>query len=360
MQDQAHFSPRQHAHQRAQHLKLLQGVSRSFHLSIRLLPQALQAPVAVGYLLARATDTVADTSALPLPERQTLLDAMSQAIASQQPATATLSAQAQAFAAQQSDPHEQALMWALPQCLAWLRQLSAPDQASVRKVLDHITRGQSLDMTRFDAGLQALQTEAELSDYTWLVAGCVGEFWTELCDRHLPGFASLSTPDMMALGRAYGMGLQRLNIIRDAGADLIAGRCYWPEDTLAAAGLSPQALADCARDNDPSTRQALGSLWTAWLDQTQAQLNDGLLYSCALNGWRLRLASALPALIGARTVALLRQAGPQALGQRVKMPRREVRGLLWRLAWGLVSPDALRREFERLAGSSSRQTPDKQ
>jgi farnesyl-diphosphate farnesyltransferase len=360
MQDQAHFSPRTHAGPKHEHLKLLQGVSRSFYLSIRLLPQALQAPVAVGYLLARATDTVADTSALPLAERQTLLDAMTQAIASQQSATAALSAQAQAFAAQQKDPHEQALMQALPQCLAWLHQLSAPDQDSVRTVLGHITRGQSLDMTRFGTGLQALQTEAELTDYTWLVAGCVGEFWTKLCDRHLPGFARLPTPDMMALGRAYGMGLQRLNIIRDAGADLIAGRCYWPEDTLGAAGLSPQALADCACDYDPSTRQALGPLWTAWLDQTQAQLNDGLLYSCALNGWRLRLASALPALIGVRTVVLLRQAGPQALSQRVKMPRREVRGLLWRLAWGLVSPKALRREFERLSSPLTSQAPDKQ
>ena len=57
MQDQAHFSPRTPARQKHEHLKLLQGVSRSFHLSIRLLPQALQAPIAVGYLLARATDT---------------------------------------------------------------------------------------------------------------------------------------------------------------------------------------------------------------------------------------------------------------------------------------------------------------
>lgn len=353
MQDQAHFSPRQHAHQRAQHLKLLQGVSRSFHLSIRLLPQALQAPVAVGYQLARATDTVADTSALPLAERQTLLDAMTQAIASQQPATAALSAQAQAFAAQQKDPHEQALMQALPQCLDWLHQLNAPDQASVRTVLGHITRGQSLDMTRFGTGLQALQTEDELSDYTWLVAGCVGEFWTELCERHLPGFARLPTPDMMALGRNYGMGLQRLNIIRDAGADLIAGRCYWPEDTLAAAGLSPQMLADCARNNDPITHSRLAPLWTAWLDQTQAQLSDGLRYSCALNGWRIRLASALPALIGVRTVALLRQAGPLALTQRIKMPRHEIRSLMLRIALGLASPAALDQQFRKMSDNAS-------
>ncbi len=360
MQNPAHFSPRTHAGQKHEHLKLLQGVSRSFHLSIRLLPQALQAPIAVGYLLARATDTVADTTALPLIERQALLDAMTHAIASPEPATAALRAQAHAFAARQNDPNEQALMLALPQCLAWLHQLSAADQASVRWVLGHITRGQSLDMTRFDTGLHALHTEAELNDYTWLVAGCVGEFWTELCDRHLPGFANLPTPDMMALSRGYGMGLQRLNIIRDAGTDLMTGRCYWPEDTLTAAGLSPQMLADCARNNDPITHSALAPLWTAWLDQTQAQLSDGLSYSCALNGWRLRLASALPALIGVRTVALLRQTGPQALSQRVKMPRSEVRALLWRLAWGLVSPKALRREFERLSGPLTSQPTNKQ
>ena len=60
--------------------QLLRHVSRSFDLSIRLLPKALQAPVAIGYLLARATDTVADTTALPLNERQVLLDLMTQAI----------------------------------------------------------------------------------------------------------------------------------------------------------------------------------------------------------------------------------------------------------------------------------------
>ena len=360
MQDQAHFSPRTHAGQNHEHLKLLHGVSRSFHLSIRVLPKALQAPIAVGYLLARATDTVADTSALPLGERQALLEAMSRAIANPQPATATLQAQAQAFAVQQSDPHEQALMFALPQCLAWLHQLSEADQTSVRTVLSHITQGQMLDMTRFGSGLQALQSEAELSDYTWLVAGCVGEFWTELCARHLPGFAQLPTPDMMALGRSYGMGLQRLNILRDAGADLIAGRCYWPEPTLKSAGLTPQTLANAAHQHNTATHQALAPLWSAWLHQTQAQLMDGLRYSCALNGWRLRLASALPALIGARTVALLRQSGPQALNQRVKMPRSEVRALLWRLAWGRVSPRALQREFNRLSGPIAHQGTDQQ
>ncbi len=333
--------------------ELLRHVSRSFDLSIRLLPKALQAPVAIGYLLARATDTVADTTALPLAERQVLLDLMSQAIAAQNTSaekSRELSLLTQAFAEQQTDPHERALMQALPQCLQLLHTLSDADQASVRQVLGHITRGQQLDMARFGSGLQALQTEAELSDYTWLVAGCVGEFWTELCGRLLPGYSQLPQAEMMRIGREYGMGLQRLNIIRDAGGDLAAGRCYWPIETLAQAGLNPAMLALATQSPDSDTLKALTPLYTQWLDHTQAQLADGLRYALALNPVRLRVASALPALIGARTIALLRQAGPAALMHHVKMPRHEIRILLGRIALGWGSRAVLKKQWQKLSG----------
>jgi farnesyl-diphosphate farnesyltransferase len=350
--------------------QILRGVSRSFDLSIRLLPPALQAPVAIGYLLARATDTVADTTALPIGQRQELLDNLTLAIGStqRQPTqTAELARQTQAFAQHQSNPHERALMLALPQCWPLLHTLSQADQASVRQVLGHITRGQQLDMARFGPGLNALHTEAELQDYTWLVAGCVGEFWTELCGRHLPGYSLLPQADMLRIGREYGMGLQRLNIVRDAGADLASGRCYWPVETLALAGLTPALLAEAAHTSQShshsqvqhqnpaqealgaATLQALSPLYTQWLDHTQAQLACGLRYALALKPWRLRLASALPALIGARTVALLRQTGPAALGQSIKMPRRELRALLWRIALGLGSTATIERQFHRLS-----------
>jgi farnesyl-diphosphate farnesyltransferase len=347
------FSKPQRSGLSAEQRNLLRQVSRSFDLSIRLLPPVLQAPVAVGYLLARATDTVADTTALPLAERQILLDLMTQTIAAQDISaeeSRELSRLTQAFAAQQTDPHERALMQALPQCLPLLHTLPADDQASVRQVLGHITRGQQLDMTRFGPGLQALQTEAELADYTWLVAGCVGEFWTELCGRHLPGYSHLPQAEMMRIGREYGMGLQRLNIIRDAGADLANGRCYWPEESLALAGLNPAMLAQTAQTSDADCLHALAPLYTQWLDRTQTQLADGLRYALALKPLRLRLSSALPALIGVRTLVLLRQAGPAALAQRIKMPHHEMRALLWRIALGLGSAAVMQKEFLRWSG----------
>lgn len=329
--------------------QLLRGVSRSFYLTIRLLPPALQGPIALGYLLARATDTVADTTALPGTERLALLTGLTQAIQSPTGSLQALQTPLIQFARHQTDPHERRLMQALPDCLPLLHALSAADQASVRWVIGHITRGQVLDVERFGQGPAALATEFELDEYTWLVAGCVGEFWTELCARHLPGFATQSADAMRLAGRAYGMGLQRLNILRDAGADLTAGRCYLPEARLAPLGLSPECLMQAARTGDATTLQRLTPLWDDYLQQTHTHLSEGLHYSQCLSSRRLRLACALPALIGARTVALLRQTGPQSLTQRVKMPRREMRALLWRLLWRLASPHALGHEFQRLS-----------
>lgn len=345
----------------AANLQLLRGVSRSFYLSIRLLPGPLRAPVAVGYLLARATDTVADTTAMPQAERQALLADLLQAIDA--PAEQldrlrkALSPALAGFAAHQINPNERALMQALPDCLPLLHRLSKADQASVRAVLTPITQGQTLDVHRFGhaspSSVQSLHSEDELTHYTWLVAGCVGEFWTELCTRHLTGFANMPTEQMQSLGRQYGMGLQRLNIVRDVAADLAQGRCYFPRERLQALGLTPETLAQAARTGDRTGCIKLAPLYQVYLQHIHTQLEGGLHYSCALNSRRLRLASALPALIGARTLALLTQAGPQALAATpspsIKMPRHEVRALLWRLVLGGISPRVLKQEFERLS-----------
>lgn len=328
-------------------LALLRGVSRSFYVSIRLLPAPLREPVAAAYLLARATDTIADTAQLPAAERHEKLCVLAAAIEGDAGARAAIGDLSTAFAARQQDPQERDLILALPQCLAWLDALDGADQADIRTVLRHITRGQLLDITRFGNGpaVHALANAEALDEYTWLVAGCVGEFWTDLCMRHLPGFASLPADRMRALGRAYGSGLQLINILRDMGADLAARRCYLPADALAAAGLTP---ADLARD--PAHLAHLAPVYNHWLAQAGARLDQGMAYCMAVNHRRVRAASALPALIGARTLALLRQAGPGALHTRVKVPRHEVRAILLRLAVTLAARGPLQAGFVRQRG----------
>src|SRR5690242_1484273 len=48
---------------------LLRDVSRSFYLTLRVLPKSIRPQIGLAYLLARTTDTIADTGILPVEQR---------------------------------------------------------------------------------------------------------------------------------------------------------------------------------------------------------------------------------------------------------------------------------------------------
>ena len=245
------------------------------------------------------------------------------------------------FVPLQENAAERTLLDSLPDCLEWLEQIERADRDDIRAVLEKITHGQMLDLHRFNDAtkVRALETAADLDEYTYLVAGCVGEFWTRLCFRHLGDFASLIQDEMLALGRRYGMGLQLINVLRDAGTDLRAGRCYFPNDELRAIGLgAAQILSESDR---------LQPIYQRWMDKAQDGLACGMQYSRAIRNRRVRAATVLPALIGARTLALLRQAGASALHQTIKVPRREVRAIVVSLVVRLVSHREIETIFNR-------------
>ena len=319
---------------------ILRSVSRSFYLSIRFLPAPLRKPVALAYLLARTTDTVADTISISSNLRTEALQMLSNAIQAKASREVVVDLIA-SFLPLQQDLTERRLLESLPGCLDWLEHVEEADRSDIRAVLAKITHGQMLDLLRFNnpAEIRALQSAADLDEYTYLVAGCVGEFWTRLCFRHVREFASLSEDEMLALGKRYGMALQLINVLRDAGSDLRTGRCYFPEEELRAAHLTGRQILSEAERFQPIYRR--------WTEKAQDGLECGLRYSRAIRNRRVRAATVLPALIGARTLALLREAGISMLDRRVKVSRREVRGIIASLAITLASRSQIDAIFGR-------------
>src|SRR6266699_5997654 len=313
---------------------LLRSVSRSFYLSIRFLPVQLREPIALAYLLARATDSVADTTEISNAVRLETLKMLSDGIQGKASCEVVVDLIA-SFVSLQTNESEQQLLESLPDCLAWLERMEQADRTDIRVVLEKITHGQMLDIQRFDnpQEIRALSTAADLDEYTYLVAGCVGEFWTRLCFRHVRNFASLSEDEMLALGKRYGMALQLINVLRDAGSDLRAGRCYFPEYELSAAHLTASQIL--------SEPERFRSIYRTWLDKASAGLECGMQYSRAIENCRVRAATVLPALIGARTLAVLDEAGPMALQRTVKIPRGEVRKMILSLAITFASRRAI-------------------
>lgn len=321
---------------------VLQQVSRSFYLSIQLLPKKLRSPVSLGYLLARASDTIADTAGLAVEVRAGKLRLLARGIQGETlgDAIADLSS---SLAGLQANKAERALIQSLRACLNWLEQSEVHDREDVRAVLEQINRGQLLDLERFanPKRIVALETAAELEEYTYLVAGSAGEFWTRLCIRHLPRFATRTDSEMLELGKRYGMGLQLINILRDAGADLRAGRCYFPNDELAAVAMEPSQILREPERFQPTYRR--------WREKAERGLEAGMNYVNAIRSRRVRAATALPALIGARTLALLRDASVTAFHRHIKVPRKEVRGIIASLAFGFGSRSRINSLYRELS-----------
>lgn len=293
---------------------LLKAVSRSFYLSIRVLPRDLQAPIGLAYLLARTSDTIADTADASESVRLRHLAAFEEMIRGG--ATTGLAELQREI--HPSDPGERDLIAQLDRCLAWLAALSDFDRREITLVLEKIIRGQRLDLQRFPKGgsVTALRTAAELEDYTYLVAGCVGEFWTRVCFRHVPRYANAAESELSDLSRNFGKGLQLVNILRDVPADRRAGRCYLPADELAAANSMPAAPAR--------------EVFQRWHQRATELLGDGRRYIGALRPARLRIACFLPWRLGVETLRLLQKRSPLETDEKIKVPRSTVRATLLR------------------------------
>ena len=304
---------------------LLRAVSRSFYLTLRVLPRPIRHPISIAYLLARTSDTIADTDVLPAAARLNSLNQLDQAIQEPSPRDCDFTT----FLTHQARPKERELLQRVNQSLLLLTSLAPKERQLVRLVLQRIISGQRLDLERFALAspekVVALSRDADLDDYTYRVAGCVGEFWTQICFLH----SSQGDPppnDLVAQGIRFGQGLQLVNILRDLAEDLAQGRCYLPLDALTQAGLSPADL------HHPENADRLRSLFAAYRQRARAHLDAGWEYTTRLPwSWmRIRLACSWPILLGYQTLDILPSDHPADPAQRAKVTRRQVKSTLLR------------------------------
>lgn len=265
----------------------------------------------LAYLLARTSDTIADSSSASARLRQDCLTVFARAIAH----GGVIPSWPVEVLGGTSDPDERHLLERTGALLAWLSARPQDQAALIREVLAVIIGGQQLDLQRFDQAsaqrVVALRSPAELEDYAARVAGSVGEFWTKLGFVALgKQFSAAEETRLLQHGRRYGIGLQLVNILRDFPEDLRGGRCYLP-------------VAD-PRDHDQ-----LLAAHREWLHRTVSLLKSGHVYAAMLAPGRLRIASELPVLLADETLERMHAANWEQLEQRVKVPRWRVYTLMF-------------------------------
>ena len=296
--------------------RLLKSVSRSFYLSIRLMPKVLRPAIGIAYLLARASDTIADTENALVTTRLRRLADFERLVVGDPSQHATANIQRDI---QPTHPGEQKLIASLHDVLANLHARDAWEWKETTTLVAKIIRGQSSDLRLFNnpGTVTAIPTASALEEYTHFVAGCVGEWWTRMCFRILPGYSELPEDALTELGDSFGRGLQLVNILRDMPADLAAGRCYLPADELIANGVDPSQLGDIPMAAQP--------VFDSWEQRARELLDEGRQYIMSITNRRTRMACYLPWRLGVDTLDLFTKQPPLSEGKKVKVSRGAVR-----------------------------------
>lgn len=219
--------------------RLLPGVSRTFALTIPQLPATVRPAITNAYLLCRIADTVEDSTAMAADDKdrhyQRLLDGLAA------PEAARRFSRELIATGLIQDPLEQELVEQTPGVLEAFRELPDDQRQALADCVTTMCHGMA-DFERRKTP-HGLDTKADLRDYCYVAAGCVGEMLTCLFTSVDPRIEA-QRDALLPLSVAFGQGLQMTNILKDIGDDLQRGICWLPRDVFSGHGIRLDQDAD--------------------------------------------------------------------------------------------------------------------
>jgi farnesyl-diphosphate farnesyltransferase len=301
--------------------EILPAVSRTFALSIRVLPGDLQRAVLAAYLLCRIADTVEDEPRMAAAAKAELLDLLLAAFADARARddfvarAATLTGERAHVRLARNAEQVFALHDAVPR--------------ASRERVEHWVREMVVGMRKFvllyPRGIR-IQTVEEYREYCYYVAGTVGYMLTDLWREHAPSIGTRTYEVLRERARDFGEALQTVNILKDVAQDAEhENSIYIPEHALRAQGSSHATIlaAELRQANHVVIRQMVEGAWT--------NLGHALEYLLLIprRALSIRLFCALPLLFAYATLReLARSTAMLTPGGTVKITRREVKALL--------------------------------
>lgn len=299
---------------------LLDGVSRTFALTIPQLPPELARAVSNQYLLCRIVDTIEDEPALSFAQKRYFCELFARVVAG----TACAEQFAGELAPLLSDstiPAEHDLIRYTPDVI----RITSSFSEVQRRALHHCITVMSDGMVEFQRphGDQGLDNLPHMDRYCYFVAGIVGETLTELFCEYSPEIAKRKDA-MMRLAVSFGQGLQMTNILKDIWDDQGRGACWLPRDVFGAKGFDLNKLPN--RQYHEGFGRALCEL----IAVAQGHLHDAVEYTLLIPRHETGIRNFCLWAIGMAVLTLRKIHGHVdfSSGNEVKITRRSVKATI--------------------------------
>jgi farnesyl-diphosphate farnesyltransferase len=290
--------------------EMVKSVSRTFALSIQTLPKNIRLPVGLSYLLFRVSDCIEDNPDLAFKQKDELLQIWGQVLMNkEEPGVFTT----QIIDLDSKDPEV---------CIAQkaddLIGLLHTFQPELQELIVTHCVNSALGMAKWQRLGPSIQTEQDLDDYMFHVAGLVGYLMTDIFSFFLRSIQKQKS-FMLPLARQVGLGLQTVNIIRGIREDYIRGWIFVPESYMNGEGISREQFF--LSEFEDKALAVINRL----IDKAEKHLKYGLDYISAFPFWlhRVRLSCIWPLFFAIKTLAVSRD-NPEVIRSEVKISRNDV------------------------------------
>ncbi|TNF88595.1 MAG: phytoene/squalene synthase family protein [Gammaproteobacteria bacterium] len=299
---------------------ILQGVSRTFALTIPQLPDDLFRVVSNGYLLCRIADTIEDDPGLDAAEKRHFSESFVRVIAGEL-AAESFSAELHPLLSTSTLDAEKDLI----ENTARVIRITHGFRDRQRAALERCVRIMSRGMADFQQNktLDGLADMAEMDRYCYYVAGVVGEMLTELfCDYSSE--IDAHRPELQKLAVSFGQGLQMTNILKDIWEDRARGACWLPREVFQRVGFD---LANLAGDY---RREAFALGLTELIGIARLHLQNALSYTLLIPSHEVGIRRFCLWALGMAVLTLRKLYANMQFtsGQQVKISRRSVKAVV--------------------------------
>jgi farnesyl-diphosphate farnesyltransferase len=318
---------------------ILPGVSRTFALTIPVLPEALAVVMTNAYLLCRIADTIEDDPGLT-HEQKSQFHARFVAVVKGTHDAAEFARDLAPLLSERVLPAERDLVRNTAAAIRVTHSCTTDERAAITRCVSIMCRG----MPEFqrNKSLRGLKDLDELAEYCYYVAGVVGEMCTDLFCLHCPELAE-KRELMLRMAVSFGQGLQMTNILKDIWDDRQTGACWLPRTVFARGTLDLEQLETW--HTQPAFREGLNEL----IGVGHAHLRNALEYTCLIPKREAGIRRFCLWAIGLAVLTLrnIHRHPTFRSGSEVKVSRRTVKATVLTTNLTLMSNRALRLMFAR-------------
>ncbi len=326
--------------------KTLPKVSRTFALNISVLRGDLHRSILTAYLFCRIIDTLEDAPRLDPKIKIKLLLEFSRLIQDADYRRGALADWLRECEAVDGSTVDLELLSQTQRAFNVFDTLPDSHRARIIPSVSEMARGMAYFQKKFDGNaLTLLESEEELEEYCYFVAGAVGEMLCNLFLEELPHLSAQARQTMRDTAVSFGLGLQMTNISKDIIIDRGRGWSYVPRSYIEAHGLTVEEFSSGA--SEEKNLQILEQL----LNKTMGHLQDALQFTLALprKTPRIRLFCIWPLWMAVETVAILHNNRELLKSDDpVKISRQTVRQILRRTRLVCYSDTLLKLSFGRI------------